>query len=318
MIIYSKKTKDLNIPRGLGNVAVDVMSGTTDTIGRDEAISLINAGDLSTLSQAKAYTDQKAASGRTYTNNAVAAGVASAKTYTDDAVNGEVLRIYGIINEETSAMTRTFNLSASSTTQERLAILNTAYEERDDQKWKGIRVTYQPDGQPYPDVYHLSNTVQTNPQGETLNMAAVSYNDGKVYLKNASLNYSAFTLGSETVIDTNECLEAFWLTGYTQYWDTAVEAINALFDRVDELYYGGSDTRNRFYKLRVFIAMNGEYVEFHPMRYANGKLILTYSGLYYGSAHDYYEGMSVLRLELQRDTQIQQGAMQEYFIAYSS
>lgn len=330
MIIYSKKTKDLNIPKGLGNVAVDVMSGTTDTISRDEAVSLINSGDIRTLSQSKAYTDQKAAAAnaridstadslRRYTDNAVAAGVASANTYTNTAVDNQLLRLYEIINEATSAQTMTYNLTASSTTEEREEVLTSSYGWNE--RWRSMQVTYPGYGTDLyseVDVYRLSDHPGQDPLHATLHLHAETYSntDGKFHLKHAKLNASAFTVTSDFVIDPNEAIESIWLTGYTMYWDTDVNAINALFDRVDELC-GENIGDNRFYKLRVFIAMGGygDYVCFHPVSYSNGTLSLSYIGVYNGS--DYNDGICSLRLDLRRNTPIQEGDMIERHIPYS-
>lgn len=330
MIIYSKKTKDLNIPKGLGNVAVDVMSGTTDTISRDEAISLVRTGDLRTLSQSKAYTDQKAAAAnaridstadslRRYTDNAMGEAVSSAETYTILAMDSQLLRLYEIINEATSAQTLTYNLTASSTTEERETVLSSSYGWND--RWRSIRVTYPGYGTDLyseADVYSISDHPGQAPLHATLHLHAETYSntDGKFHLKHAELNASAFTVTSDFVIDPNEAIEAFWLTGYTMYWDTAVESINALFDRVDELY-NGAQGGSRFYKLRVFIAMGGygDYVCFHPVTYNGETLTLAYTGIYNGS--DYNDGICSLRLDLRRDTPIQEGDMIERHIAYT-
>ena len=96
-----------------------------------------------------------------------------------------------------------------------------------------------------------------------------------------------------------------------------MEAINALFDRVDELY-DGEQGGSRFYKLRVFIAVGGygDYVCFHPVHY-NGTdtLTLSYTGIYNGS--DYNDGICLLRFDLRRNTPIQEGDMIERHIPYS-
>lgn len=323
MIIYSKKTKDLNIPKGLGNVAVDVMSGTTDTIGRDEAVSLINTGDLRTLAQAKAYADQKAASGIAYTDRKAAEAerraVSSAKTYTDQNLSDIDRRMTDIVMKETSGQTLTYNLTPSSTTEEREVVLGASYGWND--RWKSMRVTYPGYGDDYyseVDVYHLSDHPGADPFNATLHLHAETYSntDGKLHLKHAELNASAFTVTSDFAIDPNEAIESIWLTGYTMYWDTAVESINALFDRVDELY-DGAQGGSRFYKLRVFIAMGGygDYVCFHPVTYNGETLTLAYTGIYNGS--DYNDGICSLRLDLRRDTPIQEGDMIERHIPYS-
>lgn len=94
MIIFDRKSKDLEIPKSLGNVAVDVASGTTDAITRDELRETVSRANERTLAAAERYAAEEARGAvsvaNAYTDGVVAESSAAtldqAKDYTDSAI----------------------------------------------------------------------------------------------------------------------------------------------------------------------------------------------------------------------------------------
>lgn len=62
MIIYNREDKKISIPKGIGNVSVDVMSGSTDTITEEKVARMISAASRSD---------------RDYTDSAIEAAIAA-------------------------------------------------------------------------------------------------------------------------------------------------------------------------------------------------------------------------------------------------
>lgn len=209
MIIFDRKSKDLEIPKSLGNVAVDVASGTTDAITRDELRETVSRANERTLAAAERYAAEEARG-----------AVSVANAYTD-----------GVVAESSAA---------------------------------------------------------------TLDQAK-DYTD------------SAITLTDDV----------FYLSGYTNYWDVGVQAVNALFNKVDAM--GGQQTTTlTFQKLRVFIACDGAGAkyEFHPiyMDKNNKKIFLYWTGLTYA---DILGGRNLIRaryLTLTWNTPISQSDMVEVVV----
>lgn len=94
MIIFSKKQKEINVPKGLGNVSVAITSGNTDTINEEKVREIVREAASETLADSKAYTDSAVTeasqstlrSAQQYADTQAENAVESANTYTDSAI----------------------------------------------------------------------------------------------------------------------------------------------------------------------------------------------------------------------------------------
>lgn len=98
MITFEKNRKQMNIPKGLGNIAVSVQSGATDVVSNDTLAAALAENSR----QDRTYASQVANSAATeaiqtaedYTDSAVASGVTTAEEYADSAITAADYCIY--------------------------------------------------------------------------------------------------------------------------------------------------------------------------------------------------------------------------------
>ena len=94
MIIFNKKQKEINVPKGLGNVSVAITSGNTDTINEEKVREIVRDAASETLADSKAYTDSAVTeasqstlrSAQQYADTQAENAVESANTYADSAI----------------------------------------------------------------------------------------------------------------------------------------------------------------------------------------------------------------------------------------
>lgn len=314
MIVFDRKSKELTLPKSLGNVAVDVASGTTDAITRDELRETVSRANERTLAAAERYAAEQAGGAvslaNAYTDGVVAESAEStldqAKDYTDSAITltdyDYVLRTganAGDVNE--------FLQWASQFDEDDLKKIRVFYRMRvlrydngnPSQGWlsvQGVDATYM-----------HNNRIYVSRLGFTANQAP-SWDERAFDLDTFMTSAQTKEIAEENIV---------YLSGYTNYWDVGVQAVNALFNKVDAM---GGQQRNTltFQKLRVFIACDGQgaQYEFHPIYMDNNskKIYLYWTGVTFD---DIYGGRNLIRaryLTLTWNTPISQGDMVEVVV----
>ena len=264
MIVFDRKSKELTLPKSLGNVAVDVASGTTDAITRDELRETVSRANERTLAAAERYAAEQAGGAvslaNAYTDGVVAESAEStldqAKDYTDSAIT---LTDYDYVLDAgpNADDTNKFLQWASQFDEDDLKKIRVFHRMRVlrydngnlSQGWmylQGVDATYMNNDRIY--VSRLNFTANQAPSW-----------DERAYDLNTFVN-SAQT---EEIIDS----DYIYLTGGTNvnYWTVTRQSIEYLRSRVEALSVPDSITGQKYHKLHAFLLIDGVWYDFRPV-----------------------------------------------------
>ena len=160
-------------------------------------------------------------------------------------------------------------------------------------------------GQALRDAKAYTNTAVTVASEATL-QAAQEYSE--VQAQNAVNSAETYT---DSAIVAND--KDVWMQGYIQIWETYLEDINALFDRVDDIL--DSDHPERYAGLNVYMSHEGyfnNYVPFKIFRISDDRntMDLQFTGVIF----PHYDKITVIEVTMTRGQMIAESDVKEYHI----
>ena len=171
-------------------------------------------------------------------------------------------------------------------------------------------------------VSSLTNSIETLSAATSDAISAVSESISaatsgmatEVYVDNAVSGLATEQYVDEALSNVDDWVIS--LSGYTQYWDTKVQAINYLIDKANSLTGTPELSECQYTKLRVFIHHNRDrirgWMEFHPYELTPDSISL-YS-VVYDVDYPLNNRLVVWYGTLHRDQQIPQGGLNQIVI----
>ena len=276
MIIFDRKSKDLEIPKSLGNVAVDVASGTTDAITRDELRETVSRANERTLAAAERYAAEQAGGAvslaNAYTDGVVAASAEStlyqAKDYTDSAIT---LTDYDYV------------LDAGPNADDTNKFLQWA-SQFDEDDLKKIRVFHRMR------VLRYDNANLSQGWMYLQGVDATYMNNDRIYVSRLNFTANQAPSWDERAYDLNTFVtsaqtdERFNVVthAYMQIWDTNIESVNLVFYRVRALIEeaGGWNMYNQseIGRMHVYFRHDGLLRDFRIAKAEENEITLYWVG----------------------------------------
>lgn len=294
MIVFNKNAKELNIPRGLGNVAVDITSGSTDTIMLREVERMINEAVGRTVRESNEYTDAKYVQAKAYTDSAATKVdynyVLDSFPNADDA--NRFFEWLDKFDEADYPKLRILHV---------LGVFQWQYGRKgSDLMFQAVDTTYMFFGKIYLRTLQMA-------RGRVPSMTEREYdmNDFLNSAQTQEIAVSAVASADTTV----------WLNNGYALSSTTAEEVNAVLDKLASK----NQSRYNAASMRVFIRMDdrGDAYEFHPVSVAGlpDSVRLWCICMKEGDVRLANDQITVMTLQLLRDRAVEQSHLRTFTIS---
>lgn len=325
MIIFDKKVKDLEIPKGLGNISVDIASGNTDSI------SEVKVQDMIDDSQAKQDTDWERTirQERAATDNAIAAAAAEAlhdaEDYTDSGVSYAIETANAYTDSAITLTEYDYVLRSAANAGDVNAFLQWA-SQFDENDLKKIRVFYKMR------VLRFENANLSQGWMSLQGVDATYMHNNRIYVSRLgftadqapSWDERAFDLNTfvnsaqtEEIIESAEEKFNVVTHAYMQIWDTNIESVNLVFYRVRALIEeaGGWNmySQSEVGRMHVYFRHDGLLRDFRIAKAEENEITLYWVGTTDDWHHLFDNGVLMMATVVIRwNTQITANDYKEY------